>query len=351
MRLKDQFVSALLREIQTSGNSQLSFDTLHIGGGTPSLLDPAQIGQILETAFKHFRFTSDSEISMEINPGTISSTQLSKYRNTGVNRLSIGVQSFNDSALAFLGRIHSANDARLAVQAAGEAGFENVGIDLIYGIPGQTQHTWLNDLEKAFALKPRHISCYILTYESGTPLDRHRQNNSFSPVTDKVTGDMFQLTQAVLSANGYAQYEISNFAKSFAARSRHNMKYWSLLPYIGLGPGAHSFIQPLRYWNHANVIRYINDINRHKRPVAGKEILTHEQQMIEAVYLGLRITDGLDIKSFNNRFNVDFNQMFEELIGELKESGLIKTTPYKCTLSEKGMLFIDSIANMFTDKL
>lgn len=348
--LKQPFIEALIKEMQMASSHPFLFDTLYFGGGTPSVLKPENIDSIIENAYGLFNISIDTEITIEVNPGTVTTEKLKGYQSIGINRINIGVQSFNDSILNFLGRIHSVNEADLTIKGARKSGFDNIGVDLIYGIPGQTKEMWLSDLQRAIEFEPEHISCYMLTYEKGTPLDRDRQQGKFKPVHDNLLAELFETTIEYLSAHGYVQYEISNFAKNAYRKSMHNLKYWSFSPYLGFGPSAHSFIEPRRYWNCRSVKKYIENIIKEDRlPIEEKEILSKEQRMMEMVYLGLRKTDGIDMDAIDENLGINFHQLFAEKIKQLEEDGFILPIQPKnhCALSRKGMLFLDSIAPMF----
>jgi oxygen-independent coproporphyrinogen-3 oxidase len=352
------FVDALISEMHMTRNQNLTFDTLYMGGGTPSVLDAKTIGKIIETARQSYEILPHAEITLEVNPGTVGLTQFEEYRCSGVNRINIGVQSFDPVNLQFLGRIHSGDDAHAAVTWARKAGFENLGLDLIYGIPNQTKKSWLRDLRLAIESEPRHLSCYMLSFEPGTLLYRDLQEDRLKPLAEPQVCEMFETTLEFLSDKGYVQYEISNFARASmnssglksaeCNRSRHNMKYWNFAPYIGLGPSAHSFLEPKRYWNCADVEKYIQDLNAETLPRAGEERLSMEQLMIEAIYLGLRQTTGILIDVFDKKFGVNFKAMFEEIITNLEARGLIELSQNRCALTCRGMLYLDSIAAMFT---
>jgi oxygen-independent coproporphyrinogen-3 oxidase len=351
------FVDALISEMHMTRNQNLTFDTLYMGGGTPSVLDAKTIGKIIETARQSYEILPHAEITLEVNPGTVGLTQFEEYRCSGVNRINIGVQSFDPVNLQFLGRIHSGDDAHAAVTWARKAGFENLGLDLIYGIPNQTKKSWLRDLRLAIESEPRHLSCYMLSFEPGTLLYRDLQEDRLKPLAEPQVCEMFETTLEFLSDKGYVQYEISNFARASmnssglksaeCNRSRHNMKYWNFAPYIGLGPSAHSFLEPKRYWNCADVEKYIQDLNAETLPRAGEERLSMEQLMIEAIYLGLRQTTGILIDVFDKKFGVNFKAMFEEIIANLEARGLIELSQNRCALTCRGMLYMDSIASMF----
>jgi oxygen-independent coproporphyrinogen-3 oxidase len=328
-----------------------------MGGGTPSVLDAKTIGKIIETARQSYEILPHAEITLEVNPGTVSLKQLEEYRCFGVNRINIGVQSFDPVNLQFLGRIHSGDDAHAAVTWAQKAGFENLGLDLIYGIPNQTKKSWLKDLKLAIEFEPRHLSCYVLSFEPGTPLYRDLQENRMKPLAEPQVCGLFETTLEFLSDHGYVQYEISNFARQSMTRSgltdadrnrsRHNIKYWNFTPYIGLGPSAHSFLEPKRYWNCADVGKYIEDLGAGRLPHAGEERLSMEQLMIEAIYLGLRQTKGILIDVFDKKFGLTFKTMFRDTIELLESKGLIELSQNRCALTSGGMLYLDSIAAMF----
>jgi oxygen-independent coproporphyrinogen-3 oxidase len=351
------FMDALISEMRMTRDPNLTFDTLYVGGGTPSVLDAKTIGKIIETARQSYEILPHAEITLEVNPGTVSLKQFEEYRCSGVNRINIGVQSFDPVNLQFLGRIHSGDDSHAAVTWAQKAGFENLGLDLIYGIPNQTKKSWLRDLKLAIESEPRHLSCYILSFEPGTPLYRDRQEGRLKPLAESQVCELFETTLEFLSDHGYVQYEISNFARKSTGnsglkgaelnRSRHNMKYWKFVPYIGLGPSAHSFLEPKRYWNCADVKKYIQDLDAGRLPRAGVERLSMEQLMIEAIYLGLRQTTGILIDVFDKKFGVAFKTLFKDTMDVLEAKGLIELSQNRCALTSRGMLYLDSIAAMF----
>jgi oxygen-independent coproporphyrinogen-3 oxidase len=343
------FLYSLSTEMRLNSGVELAFDTLYIGGGTPSVFDETSIRRMLEDARRSFKILPGAEITLEVNPGTVTLEKLKGYRHAGVNRINIGVQSFNPAILRFLGRIHSDRDAELAITWARSAGFENIGLDLIYGIPDQTTASWIEDLTAAVEFGPRHLSCYILSFEPGTPMERDRKKGRFVPMPEDRVCDLYETTVNFLRDRGYVQYEISNFALGNTGdnRSRHNTKYWTFAPYIGLGPSAHSFMEPERFWNHADVEKYMQDLARGKLPLAEKESLSLDQLMTEAVYLGLRQTRGILLDAFDEKFGVSFQEMFGEIIVDLEEKGLMECFHGRCSLTSKGMLVLDSIAALF----
>lgn len=349
------FLDCLEREIEMVGGIDLVFDTIYFGGGTPSILEPEAIARHIEAIHRHFKFNSDVEVTLEVNPGTVTRDGLGQYRRVGVNRLNIGVQSFNSANLEFLGRIHSVEEASSAIEWARQAGFDNIGIDLIYGLPGQDKKNWLNDLNSALETDVSHLSCYILTCEAETLLGRDVDAGRIKMPEDGVVRELFDLTIDHLTTHGFQQYEISNFARqtddgSELYYSRHNKKYWSFAPYIGLGPSAHSFRSPERRWNYRKIEEYMSQITAGKSPIAEKETLTREQMIMEAIYLGLRTTRGIDLELFAQMFGIRFEDVFKPEIYRLKKEGRLKLTDTNCALTPKGMAYHDSIAAILTSQ-
>ena len=349
------FLAALQKEMQLASPVSLVFDTLYIGGGTPSVLETDDVARIIASAFKYFRILPEAEVTMEVNPGTVTPQELTNYRHSGVNRLNIGVQSFQAENLRFLGRIHTVDQALLSLNWARQAGFANVGLDLIYGLPAQKQTNWLDDLARAVDISPEHLSCYMLTRESGTPLDKEVAADRVRLAGEDTLRGLFETTIDYLTAHGFLHYEVSNFARLAETidspwKSRHNSKYWSLAPYIGLGPSAHSFIEPERYWNHKSVQTYIRILQAGKLPVAEKEKLTREQLLMEAIYLGFRTTRGIDLAGMRQKFGIDFLTYFAGVIADFEKEGFLKITETHCALTVQGMALLDSITAAFTNQ-
>lgn len=351
LTLKQRFLKTLITEMQLVSAEGLSFDTLYIGGGTPSVYEHHDTSQIISAAFKYFDIRPDSEITIEVNPGAVSLQQLNGYREAGINRINIGVQSFSQKNLDFLGRIHTTKDACSTIRGAQRAGFKNIGLDLIYGLPDQSEPDWLKDLKRAVECTPTHLSCYMLTYEKGTPLQSDLKDGRVRPLSEDKVGTLFETTIDYLKDQKYFQYEISNFARignnGEPQVSRHNLKYWNRVPYIGLGPSAHSFVEPQRCWNVSNVGAYIAAIESGRPPLAEKEVLSAEQQLIESIYLGLRMTAGIDLVGFRAKYSIDFIKTFKEVITELEERSYIKVKNGRCALTRRGRVFADRITSMF----
>jgi len=347
----DAWLEGCLAEIRMAEKPCGTADTVYMGGGTPSLLGARRIGRLLDEIGAHFDVLPSAEVTLEVNPGTVSADQLREYRAAGVNRLNIGVQSFDDSNLGFLGRIHSREEAARCVHGAQQAGFDNIGLDLIYALPGQTRAAWQKDLEAALEFSPAHLSCYTLTYASGTPLAVSLERGEFKPLDEEACAALFLLTHDLMVSRGYQHYEISNFARDEALQSRHNRKYWEDAAYIGLGPAAHSYNQGRRWWNVASVAEYAGILRADRLPVLETEHLSATQMMIEAVYLGLRRTAGIHMEDFAGRFGVDFKARFAEVLDSYRKAGCLCVTADTCALTRTGMLYADTIAAGFVNCL
>jgi oxygen-independent coproporphyrinogen-3 oxidase len=322
------------------------FDTLYLGGGTPSILDVGQLGHLLETMRRHFSFSPDTEVTLEANPDDLHPEKIAAYKDLGINRLSVGVQSFNNRELTFLGRRHAARQTLEALEAARAAGFTNLSLDFIYGLPGQTLEDWKRTLEQALSFYPEHLSCYQLTYEPGTPLGRRKAQGRVTAATEEEERDFFLFTSRFLEERGFLHYEISNFARINAASeepyySRHNRKYWRHVPYLGLGPGAHSFHNGKRWWNHSSVKRYCQFLAQGSPPIEDSEILSAEQIRLEALYLGLRTKDGVSLGLLRQ------SPGWENSLTELQKSGLIEVNQDRAVPTPEGFLLADNLPLWF----
>jgi oxygen-independent coproporphyrinogen-3 oxidase len=351
LSLLPDFVESLLAEIHLTAGLMPAFDTIYLGGGTPSILPQDCLQQILTAVQREYPIVPNPEITLEVNPGTVTAIQLAAYRKLGINRLNIGVQSFQDQNLALLGRIHDGQQAVDAIAWARRAGFDNLGLDLICGLPQQSLRMWEKDLQQAVDHAVGHLACYSLTFEAGTQMDNDLRQGRLQPPSERLVADMLALTVDRLSASGYHRYEVSNFARSPALRSRHNQKYWTSVPYIGLGPSAHSWIPPERYWNHKNVAAYIADLASGRLPVIGRERLGREQMITETIMLGLRTTDGIDAARFAERFGVTVEKLFGDVIRRLEADGWLSTGNNRLVLTDRGMLFLDTVTAEFAQRV
>ena len=356
LSLIPDYLKALETEIHLRARSDLSsphglIDTIYLGGGTPSLLDIKQMDRIFQALNTRFRVSPDAEITVEINPGTVDGDYLAGLKGTGVNRLSIGIQSFDDAKLVFLSRIHDADKAVNAIAHAKKAGFENISLDLIYGVPGETQAVWIKDLKKALDQNPSHISAYMLTLEPGTPLADQVKQGAFIPFGSDMMSLLFKMTSRYLTGNGFEHYEISNFSRGGANRSRHNSSYWDLTPYLGFGPGAHSYDGAARSWNHRSIDRYITDLFSGRLPVEDQEILTLEQKMAEFIMLRLRTLEGLDLDEFQHRFQLPFTKRFETILSRILGEDLGSIENGRFSLNLEGKTFLNSIVESFSAEI
>lgn len=327
LSLIPDWLAALSREMARYQDLGLGFDTIYLGGGTPSLLAAADLGSILEDLHGHFTFAEKVEITLEANPDDLNLQVLKSYRRLGINRLSLGVQSLDDGELAFLGRRHDAAQASLALVWAREAGFARLGVDLIYGLPGQSLEQWRRTLEAALECNPEHLSCYQLTLEEGTPLARRQAAGEFQPLAEDRAREFFLFTSQFLEDRGYVHYEVSNFARGWEHRSRHNCKYWDHTPYLGLGPAAHSFMEGRRWWNHRSLAAYCQALGAGRAPVAGDEVLTGEQRRLEALFLGMRTKKGvtLEMAQPTPEGQAAVRELVEAGLAEIREDRLIPT--------------------------
>jgi oxygen-independent coproporphyrinogen-3 oxidase len=317
------------------------FDSLYLGGGTPSFLKVGDLAFMMERLLNHFDFARDTEITLEANPCDLNREKIASLRYLGFNRISLGVQSFDDDALSFLGRRHSAGQSKKALMDLRSAGFENIGVDLIYGFEGQTLEGWLKNLKQAMEFEPEHVSCYQLSIEKKTPFGRLQEKGMLTPPCEEKQRIFFVATSHFLKEHGYMHYEISNFAKKDSLVSRHNSKYWHHVPYLGLGPSAHSFQKSTRRWNTRSVKKYCEMLEGGKAPIAGHENLTEEQLRLEKVSLGLRTKQGLDLK------NISGNPASNDVLLMLRDSGFLKITDNRILPTRKGFLVADSLPLYF----
>jgi oxygen-independent coproporphyrinogen-3 oxidase len=292
------YIKAIVEEMSLYVHNFDCFDTIYIGGGTPSLLSGAALSEMLTQARNTFSIAADAEITVEVNPADTHPNFLESLQRTGVNRLNLGIQSFDENVLRFLDRRHSHKQALESIEQARTAGFDNIGLDLIYGIPNQSLLSWKNTLTRALSFEPEHLSCYQLSLGDDTPLGRRHQDGEFALPDEDGQIDFFMTTADILEEAGYLHYEVSNFARDESCKSRHNQKYWRHSPYLGLGPAAHSFFAEKRWWNHRSIKQYLRDLREGRRPVEGSEQLTHSQKRLETCFLGLRTGEGIPMQHF-----------------------------------------------------
>jgi len=334
-----QYADALCREISTRYEEwpYKVVDTIYIGGGTPSILPAEDMKRIMECICSNFTVADDSEITIEANPATLDDRKLETYLESGINRISIGVQSFDKSILNLLGRVHDKNDALNAVRMAKKAGFNNVNVDMMFGIPGQTMKMWRDSLRQCIFLRPEHISLYSLQIEEGTPFYQMMENGTLEPTPDSTDRTMYHDAVDMLVQAGYHHYEISNGALP-GYESKHNLKYWSYNEYLGLGPGASSFIGGHRFKNISSVLEYLQFIKQGLPPVKHEDVehYTLRDEMGVYVFTGLRKTDGFDIRDFEETFRTDFFDVYDpEILTRLR--GLVEMQGCILRLTDKGL--------------
>ncbi len=349
------YVEALVREInlfrsgkveqveQVEQGGTKTVDTIYFGGGTPSLLMPEQVEAILKAVNKKFSLLSGAEITMEMNPATVTPETLREFRSLGVNRASFGVQTFNDRLLKLLARAHDANDARQTFAMLRDAGFDNISFDLIAGLPGQTLADWEQNLNEAITMQPEHLSLYLLEIHEGTPLAEQVRSGRQPQPDDEIAAEMYEFMLDKLATAGYEQYEISNFSRP-GFESRHNSKYWTLDPVLGFGVSAHSFDGQQRYANERDTAKYVEMIeNRGSAEVMREDI----DLASEFVFLGLRMETGIDLPRFSDRFGFDLIRKYEAEIERLTGDGLVENTANSLRLTRKGKLFSNEVFSVF----
>ncbi len=346
------YVETLLHEMRLAARQYTASEPLrsiYLGGGTPSLLAPQQINQLLHQAENLFGIDVNAELTMEVNPGTVDANLLTGFRQVGINRLSIGVQSFDADMLELLGRIHSADQARQAFAAARSAGFDNIGIDLIHSLPGQDMTMWQNELQQAIDLGPEHLSIYGLTVEEETPFASRYHDANLLPDED-TSADMYEAADSILAAAGYEHYEIANYARP-GFRSQHNSGYWQRDGYLGLGAGAHSFIRSsqygIRFGNSADIDQYCQDISEGKLSYQDLHQLNREDAIAEFMFLGLRMSDGVKRENFHNEFGADLETVFGKKLNQMHRQGLISITGKRVRLTPRGMLLSNQVFSSF----
>ena len=340
--VQKKYVDTLTKEIEYFYNGEL-LKTVYFGGGTPSLLEVDDLSRILHK----FNYNDDTEITIEVNPETVDEKKLCALKKTGFNRVSIGVQTFDDAILKQIGRIHSSDRAKQTIESAVTAGFNNISADFIYGLPGQKIESFCKDLATAVSLGITHISLYGLKIEEGCAFYQNKPQNI---ADDDMQADMYLAAIDLLEKSGFVHYEISNFAqksKNKIYESRHNMNYWNADAYYGFGAAAHGYFKEksLRYSNFANLSDYMKN---YKEKFA-KTVLTPEQQLEETIFLGFRKSCGIDVKRINNEFNIDFTKKYKDVIEKYVKSGHLCITNDGYRLSDEGFLLSNIVLSDFLE--
>ena len=353
----ERYVSAIIKEIsnfkfQISNSEDQKpktsnqIETIYFGGGTPSLLSPKQLEKILNSIHKKFSVEANSEITMEMNPATMTLETVKEYRSLGVNRASFGAQTFDDTELKRLGRKHTADDVRETIKLLREADFDNVSFDLIAGLPRQTLKDWNKNLTEALKLMPEHLSLYLLEIHEGTPLAEQIRSGRQPQPDEDLSAEMYEMMIDKTSAKGYAQYEISNFSlPNF--ESKHNSKYWLCEPVFAFGVSAHSFDGQNRWANERDTNQYVSLIENDKSPIAEINELDKKQLSAEFAFLRLRLAKGLNLEEYERNFGINLREEMREDLASLSDAGLIKFNENYLKLTRQGMLYSNEVFALF----
>ncbi len=351
--LLESYTDHLILELQAKASDwqDRNFSTIYLGGGTPSLIAPAQIDRIIASIFGSYNMLSEPEISMEANPATLSIQALKELKQAGINRLSLGVQSFQDDELQLLGRIHGAQEVWETVAGLERAGFTNYNIDLIYGIPGQSLQSWMNNLGMAVKCHPQHISTYLLQLDPATPLAKKIKQGALPEADEDLEASMYYSSIDYLQSEGYQHYEISNFSQPNYA-CRHNLIYWQAHEYLGLGAGAVSYRDDQRILNQADFKAYLNAIDGSQGcAVEVLETMSPREKFLDAIILGLRLTAGIRPEELLQRFGIDFSREYHATIEKLARQGLLNVEEGRIALSRKGYFLSNQVLYHFVGDL
>jgi oxygen-independent coproporphyrinogen-3 oxidase len=347
--MAERYVLSLVNEIGSwcEVEPPETVDTIYFGGGTPSLLSPVQLETLLKAVSKRFTVLDNAEVTIEINPGTVTPAALAAFRALGVNRASFGAQTFDDGELARLGRSHTADETRRTFRYLRDAGFDNISFDLIAGLPGQTMAGWRRNLAEAFSLRPEHLSFYLLEVHEGTPLANHIKSGLQPKPDEDLAADMYEVMLDKATEAGYEHYEISNLCLP-GYESRHNTKYWTAAPYYGFGCSAHSYDGGFRRWaNERELARYMEIIEQDRRAIVSETQLTEADRQAEAVFLGLRMMQGFSFTEYQLLFGVDLREKHENDLARFREAGLIECNGDLLRLTKAGALLSNEVFAAF----
>jgi oxygen-independent coproporphyrinogen-3 oxidase len=352
--LKARYVEALVAEIEGAGEAgraegkgqRAGADTIFFGGGTPSLLEPEEIARIIDTCRSVFALAADAEITLEANPETVTEARLAAFRSAGINRLSFGVQSFRESELRRLSRLHTADRARAAVAEARAAGFDNLSLDLMMWLPEQQVAEWLESVDAAVALAPEHLSLYLLEVYPNAPLKDEMARARWSQAPDEDAAAMYLAAMERLEAAGYEQYEISNVARP-GCRSRHNLKYWTDGEWLGFGCGAHSTRDGARWKNVASTDDYILKMMRGESVAVDVRRLSRDERLGDLLFTGLRLTDGVNLDTIRSEYGVDIWERHGPELELFVEAGVLQHDGPRLWLTRQGMLLAHEVMAIF----
>jgi len=352
--LADRYCQAVAQEVRYWGEKEAAragnrifVDTIFFGGGTPSIVEAEQLGAILQVCRDAFQVAGDAEITIEINPATISQAKMAGWRRAGINRVSVGVQSFLDAELVSLSRTHSSNQARRTVEALREAGFDNLSLDLIAGLPGQSRQDWQFNLTEALSLQPEHLSLYLLEIKEGTQLFMQVKRGLRPSPDDDLTAEMYEMICRATREAGFEQYEISNFAKKKSLRSQHNMKYWTGAPFYGIGGGAHAYDGRSRRVNTLKTESYIEQIAAQGHAIREQHELSDGERAAEAIFMGLRLIEGINLAAFKSDYGVDIFGQYGTELEEQIEAGLVEIEDGRLKLTDRGRLLSNEVFMIF----
>jgi oxygen-independent coproporphyrinogen III oxidase len=348
--LAQRYVAAVATEIEraaaTMPSTMRAVDTIYFGGGTPTMLSIEQLAHLIELCRTTFGVLPQAEITTEANPGSVSQSYLKKLRAAGINRLSFGVQSFADDELQMIGRTHSAADARAALQMARAAGFDNISLDLIAGLPEQKMTTWQRNLDEAFALAPEHLSVYLLEFYKDAPLLHRVERGELRAIDEELTVAMYFALLDEAVRRGYEHYEISNWARP-GYESRHNLKYWTGAPYWAFGVSAAGYDGQRRWSNTRNIHEYLTRIESNQSPVAESITLDEDDRQSENLFLRLRLQDGVDLRAHEARFGVKVQERYHDELARLREAGLIEMNDDTLKISRAGTVLANEVFSAF----
>jgi oxygen-independent coproporphyrinogen-3 oxidase len=343
--LKERYVQALVKEIRQAGRAQAA-DTIYFGGGTPSLLEPEEVAALISACKGSFSVAADAEITLETNPETVTTERLERFRAAGVNRISFGVQSFREAELRRLGRLHSAERARSAVFEARRAGFLNVSLDLMMWLPEQSLADWRESVEQLIDAAPAHASLYLLELYPNAPLKEEMARSGWSVAPDGDAAEMYLWSMDRLERAGYRQYEISNVAQP-GYQSRHNLKYWRDGEWFGFGCGAHSTIGGTRWKNISSTVDYIDRVSAGASLPTERRQLSGDEHLEEALFMGLRLSEGVDLVAAGARYGIDAWDRFGEQLQPFVDTGLLRRDGSRLRLTREGMLVSNEIMAVF----
>jgi oxygen-independent coproporphyrinogen-3 oxidase len=340
----EAFLKSLKKEIEYFSklySQDRIFTSIFFGGGTPSLMEPKYLEEILNHLKNHFNVDENAEVTMETNPGTVDKAKLKKFQNAGINRISIGIQSFDEDELKFLTRIHDKQTAIQTVGYAADIGFENISVDLIFNLPNQTKEKWIENLETAIKLPIKHLSAYSLILERGTILNKLVLDKKVVMQDEDYDADLYETTIDFLTSKGFYQYEVSNFTKP-GFECVHNNAYWSYRDYLSFGTSSHSFVDGKRWWNYSSLKKYISEIELNNNAIMNSEIISKEQKHDEYVMLALR-SSGLDLNEYKTLFSEEWINKSYPYLKMLQRENLIELNPSNIKLTSKGYAVCDEI--------